>query len=75
MLRLVDAYHHSVPWMAKVKILIDNGWISADHSFLSSDYVFWTKDTLTLHYRASWLDTLPFDKFYHLVHDGDICSC
>lgn len=75
MVDLIFAVHKTVPWRKRLKLLFLHGWSNADKSTLPSDHVFWTNGTYTLHYRASWLATIPFDKFCKLVQEGDISSC
>lgn len=75
MLKLIEAYYKSIAWKRRVRILLSNGWTNADRSTLASDHVFWTDKVHTLHYRASFLADLPFDKFYNLVRNNNLSSC
>lgn len=75
MLRLVEACHRNITWKQRVQILLSKGWTNADCSTLASDHVFWTDKVHTLHYRASFLAGLPFDRFYNLVCNNDLSAC
>lgn len=61
-------------WKYRVTILMLKGWTNSAKSTCPSDSVFWTDGYHTMHYRASYLAALPFDKFYKLVYGNDLSA-
>ena len=75
MLNIVNLINRNHSWEYRVRILVLCGWTNAQKSTRPSDHVFWTDGMHTLHYRASFLADLSFERFYNLVYKNDLSAC
>lgn len=70
MIQLCDIINVNEQWPTRIKLMLVLGW-SCRPCFSKQplDNIFWSDNIHTMAYRASYLATLPEDKFCKLVYE------